>query len=149
METIDELLRIREQLEGKMRMCQSELAAINKAIELVRRERLSLPASALQPSAPSKTRELARLGLTDACREVVRNEFVTPLYVRDALLIGGFPVPKKGKGRLLNYVFVTLKRLCQEGGEFERGEVDGKFAVRLRPGVRTEPASTQSELGIH
>ena len=42
METIDELLRIREQLEGKMRMCQSELAAINKAIELVRRERLKL-----------------------------------------------------------------------------------------------------------
>jgi hypothetical protein len=149
METIDELLRIREQIESKIRLCQSELGAINKAIELVRRERLSLPASALQLSTSTKTKEFARLGLTDACREVVRNDFVTPLHVRDALLIGGFPVPKKGKGRLLNYVFVTLKRLCQEGGEFERGEVDGKFAVRLRPAPRSEPVSTQSELGIH
>lgn len=138
--TIQDLTRIKTRLEATLRSCQSELDAINKAIELVEREHggggrptLASPAA---PGTP-KGRDLSKITLTEACRLSVVNEFRTPAEVRDAMLVGGFPLPTKGRTRLLNYVFVTLKRLSKSG-EFERGQKDGKFAVRRPQRSTTE-----------
>lgn len=151
MEAIDQLIRIKDQLENKLRSTQAELSAINKAIELVRREHLSLPESTATPSPvlmSKRSNDISRMGLSDAIRAVIRFELVTPSQVRDSLLMGGFPVPKKGKGRLLNYVFVTMKRFAQ-GPEFERGEINGKFAVRRRKDLAAKDDSLQTELPVH
>jgi len=130
--TIQELTQIKHRLESTIRSCQTELDAINKAIELVQREQGG-KSTLISTDGSRKVNEFARLGLSDACRHVVGAEFISPSEVRDSLLLGGYPIPKKGKGRLLNYVFVTLKRLSDTGGEFERGKKNGKFAVRRFP----------------
>lgn len=130
--TIQELRRIKSRLETTIRSSQSELDVINKAIELVEREQGRPTVTLLGADAQTRTRDFAKLGLSDAVRKIVGGDFTTPFEVRDALLIGGFPVPKAGKGRLLNYVFVTLKRLASTS-ELEAGKKDGKFAVRRVP----------------
>ena len=131
--TIQELKRIKSRLESTIRSSQSELEVIDKAIGLVEREQV-IPKTllVLDTDAQPRTREFAKLKLTDAIRKAVGNDFIIPSEVRDALLLGGFPLPKAGKGRLLNYVFVTLKRLANTG-EMEGGKKDGKFAVRRAP----------------
>jgi hypothetical protein len=128
--TTQELRRIKSRLEGTIRSSQSELDVINKAIELVEREQGTSPKAFLLGTG--ENRDFAKLGLTEAIRKCVGSEFVIPSEVRDTMLMGGFPVPKAGKGRLLNYVFVTLKRLAKTG-ELDAGKKGGKFAVRRVP----------------
>lgn len=141
--TTQELRRIKSRLEGAIRASQSELEVINKAIELVEREQGASPKALLLGTGG--VRDFSELGLTEAIRKSVGTEFVIPSEVRDTLLIGGFPIPKAGKGRLLNYVFVTLKRLAKTG-ELDAGKKGGKFAVRRVP--KTMPANASPTSGV-
>src|SRR5205809_7760459 len=121
MEAIRELQRVKDKLESQLRVIQSEIDAINKSIKVLERD---------NPEEAVKGRELRGLGITDAIRLSIRSELITPLKVRDQLLQAGFSFPK-GKLKLLNTVFSTMKRLAKTP-EFEAGKVDGKFAVRRK-----------------
>jgi hypothetical protein len=149
--TIQELTQIKTRIESMIRSYQAELDAINKAIELVQRERKDGQTVPIRGILPSRTtgREFAKLSLSDACRAAVpHNEFITPAEVRNAMLMGGFPEPTKGRGRLLNYVFVTLKRMASTG-EFEKGLKDGKFAVRKPQAKETSYISETATLPLN
>jgi len=144
--TTQELRRIKSRLEATIRSSQSELDVINKAIELVEREQ-GKPAKALFLSS-GDNQDFAKLGLTEAIRKCVGSDFVIPSEVRDSMLMGGFPVPKGGRGRLLNYVFVTLKRLAKTG-ELDAGKKSGKFAVRRVPKTQPSPAPQASGVALN
>src|ERR1700751_3218841 len=101
MEAIKELLIVRERLQSQIRALEGEVDAVNKAIKVLERE---------DPETAMKTKQLGNLGTTDAIRRLIGSEFVTPITVRDQLILGGFPC-RNGKQRLLNVVWATMKRL--------------------------------------
>jgi hypothetical protein len=125
MEAIKELLLLRERLQSQLRTLQSEVEAVDKAIKVLERE---------HPESAIKTKELSSLGITDAIRRLVKSEYVSPVKVRDQLILGGFPCPK-GKSKLLNTVWSTMKRF-EDSPEYEKGKVDGQFALRRKPTQR-------------
>jgi hypothetical protein len=125
MEAIKELLLLRERLESQLRILQSEVDAVNKAIKVMERE---------HPESAIKTKELSSLGVTDAIRRTIKGELITPLQVRDQMILGGFPCPK-GKSKLLNIVWATMQRLG-ESSDYEVGKSDGKFALRRKASPR-------------
>jgi len=135
MDATKELLLLRERLESQLRVLQSEIDSINKAVKLLERERPSFERD--KPEQAIKPKQFSSLGVTDAIRSILRGEFVTPLQVRDQLLLGGFP--HSGKSKLLNIVWATMKRLGQGDG-YEIGTANGgKFAVRRKAAPR-DPA---------
>jgi|SRR5215469_1253921 len=126
---IRELLRVKCQIESHLRAAQAELDAINNAIEVLRRAESQPSSLSSQPTLMPQRSEFWGLTLPDACRRVVGEHPVLPSEVRDILIQRGYPVPKLGRRRLLNYVFVTLKRLSEPDKDLVRGTKDGKFAV--------------------
>jgi isoaspartyl peptidase/L-asparaginase-like protein (Ntn-hydrolase superfamily) len=131
MEAIRELERIRERLGGQLRVLQSELDAVNKAIQLLQREQASA-------GTPAEAQRFAKAGLAESIRQVVGTVFTVPRQIRNRMLEGGYRAPSKAK--LLNAVYATCKRLAEKG-EFEAGKVDGKLAFRKKgqPEERTPP----------
>ncbi|HTU40279.1 MAG TPA: hypothetical protein VMF10_01125 [Candidatus Aquilonibacter sp.] len=121
MEAIRELLKVRDRLTSQLRAIQSEVDAVEKAVKVLERE---------HPEAAIRTKELSNLGLSDAIRHLVQDKLVTTIKVRDLLIQGGFSYPQ-GKGKLLDVVWSTMRRLGRNPG-YETGKVDGKFALRRR-----------------
>jgi hypothetical protein len=121
MEAIRELSQVRNKLETQIRTLQSEMEAIDKAIQLVQRE----TAANNPKSAPDKS--FAKVGLTTACREMIGTEWITPFEIREQLLRRGFKTEHKAK--LLNAIFATLRRLAKKG-EFESQRINDKLRYR-------------------
>ncbi len=98
------------------------MASVDKAIELLEREHFSGPKPEMHDT------RFRKIGLTDACRQIVNSEWMSPVEIRDRMMSGGF---KNGdKSKLLSSVFATLKRLAIK--EIEGRKVDGKMKYRKR-----------------
>ncbi len=127
MDAIGQLNRLKERLEGQLHTTRTELDAVDKALQLLEREQSAEPLAA-------GDKRFARLGLSDSCRQIVGEEWTTPLEVRNRMLQGGYQSKNKKKANLLNAIYATLKRLA-ESGTFEAGKKNGKLAFRKK--VRT------------
>jgi hypothetical protein len=110
-ETDRDIKQIEETMLSVSRLCGVELATL----------RLLSP------------RELGRLGLTAAIREVMKSAtgFITAVDVRNRMLDNKFDDAKYDN--LLASVHVTLKRLAKSG-ELLKDEFDGKTAYKTNPG---------------
>ncbi len=133
MQAKQELKRLKEKLNAQITALQSEMAIIDKAIQLLEREGKSSPA------ATQQGKYFRTVGLSDAIREIVAAEWISPTEVRDRLMRGGYP--NKDKSKLLGSVFATMKRLG--GSVFEMKRIDGKLKYRVcqQPSVGTEAAT--------
>ena len=125
MTAIDELERVKQGIESQIQSLRAELDAIDKAISVLKREQT-------RPSTLGRSAEdFSKMGLSDACRKIVGEEFISPVIVRDRLRAGAYP--NQDKGKLLGSVYATVKRLA-ESGEFEAQKVEGEpTKYRKRP----------------
>jgi len=124
MEAVKELTRLRERIQLQLRELQSELDAIDKAVQLLERE-------GRRSASSVNEKQFAKFGLSDAVRKIVGDEWISPTEVRDVLMQGGYP--NKGKGKLLGSVFATLKRLgIGNKAEFEMKRIDDKIKYRKK-----------------
>lgn len=122
MQAKQELTHLKERLNAQIVALQSEMAIVDKAIQLLEREGQSS-----QP-APEQAKQFRTVGLSDAIRQTVASEWISPTEVRDELMRGGYP--NKDKSKLLGSVFATMKRLT--GSTFEARRIDGKLKYRVR-----------------
>ena len=123
MEAIRELTKLRQRKYGQLRELKVEVDAIDKAIELLEREKH-------REGLTSTSKEFSKTGFADGCRSIVGPEFITPLEIRDRLIRGGFK--HNSKTKVLGGVYATLKRLAGPNGPFENGTLNGKKAYRVR-----------------
>jgi len=121
MQARDELIRLREKLRAQISVLESEMATVDKAIQLLERENHS-------GAAGTQDKRFHKLGLSDACRQIVGSEWISPAEVRDQMMRGGFK--NHNKSKLLGSVFATLKRLAKN--ELEGKKMDGKMKYRKR-----------------
>jgi hypothetical protein len=121
MDAIHELSDMRNKLENQIRTLKSELEAVEKTIQLLKRE------NATTSPRNAEDKSFSRIGLTEACRKSIGDEWISPSEIREQLLKRGFKTPNKAK--LLNAVFATLRRLAAKG-EFEGQRIDGKLKYR-------------------
>jgi len=136
MDTIQELMRVRAGIQDQLRESQSELQAVDTTIKLLQRERQS-------NIETTNTKEFAKGGLSDACRGILGSELVTPLQVRDRLMLGGYPA--KSKSKLLSSVYATVKRLAMRG-EIEAGKLGGKSAYRKKPPAQSGETTMETSV---
>ena len=123
MEAIRELTKLQQRKHDQLRELQVEVDAIDKAIELLEREKQS-------EALTGTSKEFAKTGFADGCRSIVGPEFITPLEVRDRLIRGGFK--HKSKSKVLGGVYATLKRLAGPKGPFDVGARDGRKVYRMK-----------------
>lgn len=121
-----ELLKLKERIRRQIITLESELATVDRTIELLEREN---PQSGAAAENQHRDRRFAKLGLSDAIRQVIAGEWLTPSEVRDELLRGGYAIDDKKK--LLGYVFATAKRLAEKG-DLEGSKVEGRLKYRKR-----------------
>lgn len=117
-----ELTQLKERLKQQIAGLESEMATIDRAIQLLEREDQSSPNSL-------RRRRFRNVGLSDAIRQVVASEWISPTEVRDELMHGGYP--NEDKNKLLASVFATMKRLGASGG-LEVKRVEGKLKYRVQ-----------------
>ena len=77
-------MRLKEKLQKQIRVLESELEAIDKAIHLLAREKGSAG-----PGGHSDAK-FKKLGLSDACRQIVGSEWILPSEVRNQMMQGGY-----------------------------------------------------------
>jgi hypothetical protein len=130
-----ELTQLRERLKQQIAALESEMATIDKAIELLEREDQS------SPNAPYGKR-FRKVGLSDAIRQVVASVWISPTEVRDELMHGGYP--NEDKNKLLASVFATMKRLGKSGG-FEVRRIEGKLKYRVQQRASTNQEAVASQ----
>lgn len=118
-----ELLQLKGKLQKQISVLESEMATVDKAIQLLEREDRVVGATG------SQDKRFRKLGLSDACRHIVDSEWISPAEVRNNMMQGGFKNDDKAK--LLGSVFATLKRLATKG-ELEGKKIDGKMKYRKR-----------------
>ncbi len=123
MEVTRELVTIKQRKQDQLRALQSEVDAIDKAIELLEREKQS-------EASTGTSKEFANTGFADGCRSIVGSEFITPPEVRGRLIRGGFK--HESKSKVLGGVYATLKRLAGPNGPLETGTLNGKKAYRVK-----------------
>ena len=116
-----ELSELKEALAKHIAVLQSELGTVEKTLQIIERE---------SPTARPPNDHFRNVGLSDACRQIIQYEWISPADVRDIMMRGGFKSDNAPK--LLGYVFATLKRLVTKG-ELEAKKVDGKMKYRVRP----------------
>ena len=121
MQAKQELMQLKDRLQRQIAVLESEMATVDKAIQLLDREDQS------GTTGPRDTR-FRKVGLSDACRQIVSDDWISPTEVRNQLMQGGFK--NNDKSKLLAAVFATLKRLAKK--EFEGKKVDGKMKYRKR-----------------
>ncbi len=121
MQAKQELMQLKTKLQQQISVLESEMVTVDKAIQLLEREDHS------GASGPKDAR-FRKVGLSDACRQIVGSEWASPSEVREALMKGGYK--HESKAKLLGSVFATLKRLAAK--EFEGKKVDGKLKYRKR-----------------
>jgi hypothetical protein len=68
------------------------------------------------------------MGLSEACREIVGNDWILPSEVRNQMLHGSFKTDDRAG--LLSSVFATLRRLATK--DLEGAKIDGKMRYRKR-----------------
>ena|ERR1700676_448886 len=117
-----ELMKLKEKLQKQISVLESEMATIDKAIQLLEREDKN------GATGPQDQR-LRKYGLSDGIRQVVGSEWISPTEVRNGMMQGGYK--SKDKTKLLAAVFATLKRLAVKG-EMEMKKLDGKMKYRKR-----------------
>lgn len=122
MQAKQELTQLKEKLQKHIAVLNAEMDTVDKAIRLLDRENESSGVTGQQD------KRFAKVGLSDTCRQIVGNEWISPTEVRDAMMQGGYK--KADKGKLLGSVFATLKRLSKS--ELEGKRVDGKMKYRKR-----------------
>jgi hypothetical protein len=119
-----ELLQLKERLSKQIAVLESEMATVDRAIQLLEREHQSGSGGA----SGSQDKRFRNVGLADACRQIVGSDWISPSEVRNYMMQGGFK--NTNKARLLGGVFATLKRLGET--ELEGKRVDGKLKYRKR-----------------
>jgi hypothetical protein len=122
MQAREELTKLKERLRRQISVLESEMATVDKAIGLLEREHQQ------SETAGPQDRRFRKLGLSDACRQIVGSEWISPMEVRDHMMNGGYK--SDDKAALLASVYVTLKRLAMK--ELEGRKVDGKMKYRQR-----------------
>lgn len=125
MQAIQELMQLKEGLQKHIGVLQSEMATVDKAIQLLERE-------GQRSTQTINEKQFSKTGLSDACRLIVGNEWISPGEIRDRMIQGGFK--NNGKSKLLGSVFATCKRLAASE-EFDVGRVDEKQKYRKRQSV--------------
>jgi len=130
MQAKQELAQLKEKLQRHIAVLNAEMDTVDKAIRLLDRENESSGVTGHQD------KRFAKVGLSDTCRQIVGNEWISPAEVRDVMMQGGYR--KADKGKLLGSVFATLKRLSKN--ELEGKRVDGKMKYRKR-----QPAAMSAE----
>jgi hypothetical protein len=118
-----ELLQLKERLQRQIAVLQAEMASVDKTIQLLERE--GRPTAM---SAAIQDKRYAKLGLSDAIRAILTDEFTLPSEIRNVMLSGGYSAPDKAS--LLSSVFATLKRM--DGKDAEGEKIDGKMHYRKR-----------------
>ena len=124
MNALTELRRLQRVLLDTLATVQLEADSINKAIEILEREQNKLA------DQNANGKEFSNIGLADACRKIIRSEFISPLEVRNQLVAGGYPF-KSTKGKLLGSVYSTIKR-SERKGELEAQKEDGRWCFRKK-----------------
>jgi hypothetical protein len=131
MQAIQELMQLKEGLQKHIGVLQSEMTTVDKAIQLLEREGQRSPQSL-------NDRRFAKIGLSDSCRLIVGDDWISPGEIRDRLMQGGYKNDSKSK--LLGSVFATCKRLAK-AGQFEVKRLDEKQKYRKRQSVSAAEAS--------
>jgi len=121
MQAKHELMRLREKLQKQITVLESEMATVDKAIQLLNREEHP-------ESNGSHDKRFRNVGLSDACRQIVGVDWISPTEIRNQLIQGGYKNADKSK--LLAAVFATVKRLAKK--ELEGKKLDGKMKYRKR-----------------
>lgn len=121
MQAKNELLQLKARLQKQIAVLQSEMVVVDKAIQLLERENHS-------ETNGSQDKKFRKAGLSDACRQIVGDDWISPTEVRNELMQGGYPNDDKSK--LLAAVFATLKRLGKK--QMEGKKIDGKMKYRKR-----------------
>lgn len=121
MQAKHELRQLKEKLQKQIAVLESEMATVDRAIQLLEREDHS-------GSNGSQDKRFRKVGLSDACRQIVGADWISPTEVRNQLMQGGYKNVDKSK--LLAAVFATVKRLAKK--EFEGKKLDGKMKYRKR-----------------
>jgi hypothetical protein len=122
MQAKHELMRLKDKLQRQIAVLESEMATVDKAIQLLERE------TSPGVNGLHKDKRFAKAGLSDALRQIVGSEWISPAEARDQMLDGGFRAGSKAK--LLSAVYATLKRLGTN--ELEGKKIDGKMKYRRR-----------------
>ena len=130
-----ELLQLKERLQKQISVLEGEMATVDKAIQLLNREGKS--GGAPSQASPISDKRFARMGLSEACREIVGTEWILPSDVRNQMLQGGFKTDDKAG--LLSSVFATLKRLATK--DLEGAKIEGKMRYRKRQSDIAENAA--------
>jgi hypothetical protein len=126
-----ELLQLKDKLQKQISILESEMATVDKAIQLLERE------DRVGGATGPQDKRFRKLGLSATCRKIVGSEWLAPSEVRNQMMQGGYKSVDKSK--LLGYVFATLKRLAAKG-EMEGKKVDGKMKYRKRQVVALSTA---------
>jgi hypothetical protein len=121
MQAKNELMQLKGKLQKQITVLESEMKTVDAAIQLIERE------NQLEPASPQDKR-FRKAGLSDACRQIVGSEWISPTEVRNQMMQGGFK--NRDKTKLLAAVFATVKRLAKK--EFEGKKIDGKMKYRTR-----------------
>lgn len=121
MEANHELMQLKQRLQRQITVLESEMATVDKAIQLLEREGHA-------GANGNQDKRFRKVGLSDACRQIVGDEWILPSAVRNQIMQGGYR--NNDKAKLLAAVFATLKRLGKK--EFEGKRIDGKMHYRKR-----------------
>lgn len=124
MDAKQELMQLKNKLQKQIAVLESEMRTVDAAIQLLERE------NQVGATGPHDKR-FRKVGLSDACRQIVGSEWISPAEVRNQMMQGGFKNDDKAK--LLGAVFATLKRIAKK--EIEGKKVDGKMKYRTRQPV--------------
>ncbi len=143
MQARDQLANLRARLQQQIEQLQSEINIVDGAIKLLDRDNgLSKPLIAsISTIGTAQTKRFKKMGLSDAVRDLVRGEYVSPTEIRDELPRGGYR--NSDSSKLLASVYATLKRLKKS--TLEASVIDGKVKYRQRespPSKTSEPNSS-------
>jgi len=119
-----ELLQLKGRLQKQISVLEAEMATVDKAIQLLDREGKFATAT----GTTGQDKRFSKMGLSEACREIVGSNWTLPSEVRNQMLQGGFKTADKAG--LLSSVFATLKRLATK--DLEGAKIDGKMRYRKR-----------------
>jgi hypothetical protein len=137
MQAIRALEDLKSRLEAQIATTQADLEAVARAIRLLERETpetLSQMSPEAANVAGNTPRPIMPAGLSDLCRQIIEDQWIAPLNVRDRLMELGYP--NTDKHRLLSSVYATLKRLA-DNGELESRKIDGASTeFRRRPQIQ-------------
>ena len=141
MQAIRELDQLKRRLESQITEIQNELETISRTIKILERE---IPGASPQMNFPvlSNTSSTSPLpgvgpktqGLSDLCRQILRERWMSPAEVRDRLLDMGYHNTDKNK--LLSSVYATLKRLAEKTKELETRKANGRTEFHMRSEVQ-------------